>query len=366
MSFRILRSMENELSSVSPVSRAADPLPPESGGKTMSPSVFDRSSALWPGIVLVGIVVGAAYSLREFPGLAIFSPMILAVIIGMVFANVVGVAPNTKTGIGFSQKSLLRFAIVLLGFQLTIGQVLSIGASGFGIVALTLAATFVFTITLARFLGVERRLAELIAAGTSICGASAIVATNAVTSARDEDVAYAVACITLFGTIAMLGYPLLALALGLDQHHFGLWAGASIHEVAQVIGAAFQNGPEAGEIGTVAKLTRVALLAPMVIALGLVVRRDSSQGDAARPPLPLFVVGFVAVVLFNSFIGIPDTIRPTVSFVTTLILSMGLAAMGLHTNVSEIRSRGLRPLFLALSAFVFIAGFSLMLVKLVG
>jgi uncharacterized integral membrane protein (TIGR00698 family) len=359
--------MENELSSVSSVGRAANPLPTESAGKATPPSPLDRPLMLWPGIVLVAIVVGAAYSLREFPGLAIFSPMILAVIIGMVFANVVGVAPNTKAGIGFSQKSLLRFAIVMLGFQLTIGQVLSIGASGFGIVALTLGATFLFTITLGRFLGVERRLAELIAAGTSICGASAIVATNAVTSARDEDVAYAVACITLFGTVAMLGYPLLAPVLGLDQHHFGLWAGASIHEVAQVIGAAFQNGPEAGEIGTVAKLTRVALLAPMVIALGLVVRRGSGgQDGASRPHLPLFVVGFVAVVLFNSFVGIPDAVRPTVSFVTTLMLSMGLAAMGLHTNVSEIRSRGLRPLFLALSAFVFIAGFSLMLVKLAG
>lgn len=354
------------MSSVSSTDRVADPLQPESAGRATLPSMFDRSVLLWPGIVLVGVVVGAAYSLREFPGLAIFSPMILAVIIGMVFANVVGVAPNTKAGIGFSQKGLLRFAIVLLGFQLTVGQVLSIGASGFGIVALTLAATFLFTITLARFLGVERRLAELIAAGTSICGASAIVATNAVTSARDEDVAYAVACITLFGTIAMLGYPLLAPTLGLDQHHFGLWAGASIHEVAQVIGAAFQNGPEAGEIGTVAKLTRVALLAPMVIALGLVVRRGGGQDAASRPPLPLFVVGFVAVVVFNSFVGIPDTVRPSVSFVTTLMLSMGLAAMGLHTNVSEIRSRGLRPLILALSAFVFIAVFSLMLVKLAG
>ena len=333
----------------------------------MAPSsAADWPVALLPGIILVGGVVGAAYSLREFPGLTIFSPMILAVIIGMVFANVVGVAPNTKAGIGFSQKDLLRFAIVLLGFQLTTSQVLSIGAEGFGIVALTLGATFFFTITLARFLGVERRLAELIAAGTSICGASAIVATNAVTSARDEDVAYAVACITLFGTIAMLGYPLLAPTLGLDQHHFGLWAGASIHEVAQVIGAAFQNGPEAGEIGTVAKLTRVALLAPMVIGLGLMVRRGNGGDSTARPPTPWFVFGFVAVVALNSLVGIPEAIRPTVSFVTTLMLTMGLAAMGLQTNVSEVRSRGIRPLFLALCAFVFIAGFSFMLVKLAG
>ena len=245
--------------------------------------------------------------------------MILAVIVGMLFANTVGVAHNAKEGIRFSQKTLLRLAIVLLGFHLTVDQAASIGIEGFGLVALTLAATFLFTLGAARLLGVERRLAQLIAAGTSICGASAIVAANTVTNARDEDVAYAVASITLFGTVAMLAYPLLGAFAGLDQNAFGLWAGASIHEVAQVIGASFQYGPQAGEAGTVAKLTRV---------------------------------------------GISDALRPHIAFFTTLMLTMGLAAMGLNAHVSEIRSRGLRPLLLALSAFVFIAGFSLALVKL--
>lgn len=326
-----------------------------------------RLDSVWngviPGIVLVAMITAVAFSAHNVSGFALFSPMILAVVAGMIYSNVLGMPAHAKAGIAFSQKRLLRFAIVLLGFQLTLGQVVSIGASGVGIVALTLGATFVFTITLGRVIGVDRKLAQLIAAGTSICGASAIVATNIVTDARDEDVTYAVASITLFGTVAMLGFPLLAPVLGLDQHAFGLWAGASIHEVAQVIGAGFQNGTQSGEIATVAKLTRVAMLAPMVIALGLMARRKSSDQSATRPPMPWFVAAFVAVVALNSLVTVPAEVKSAMVLATTIMLTMGLAAMGLQADISQLRSRGLRPLALAFSAFLFIGCFSLMLVK---
>ncbi|WP_095091145.1 YeiH family protein [Mesorhizobium sophorae] len=317
-----------------------------------------------PGIVLVAMITGVAFSARNVSGFALFSPMILAVVAGMIYSNVLGTPAHAKAGIAFSQRRLLRFAIVLLGFQLTLGQVVSIGAGGVGIVALTLGSTFLFTITLGRLIGVDAKLAQLIAAGTSICGASAIVATNIVTDARDEDVTYAVASITLFGTVAMLGFPLLAPVLGLDQHAFGLWAGASIHEVAQVIGAGFQNGTQSGEIATVAKLTRVAMLAPMVIALGLMARRKSRNQSAARPPMPWFVAAFVAVVALNSLVSVPADVKSAMALATTIMLTMGLAAMGLQADISQLRSRGLRPLALAFSAFLFIGCFSLMLVKL--
>jgi uncharacterized integral membrane protein (TIGR00698 family) len=253
---------------------------------------------------------------------------------------------------------------VLLGFQLTLGQVAGIGFGGVGVVAATLGATFLFTVTLGRLIGVDRKLAQLIAAGTSICGASAIVATNIVTDARDEDVTYAVAAITLFGTVAMLGFPLLAPVFGLDQHAFGLWAGASIHEVAQVIGAGFQNGTLAGETATVAKLTRVAMLAPMVIALGVMARRGSTDASTGKPPMPWFVAAFVAIVALNSLVAIPAQIHSAIALAAQVMLTMGLAAMGLQADISELRSRGLRPLALAFSAFLFIATFSLTLVKL--
>ena len=328
-----------------------------------------RLDSVWngiiPGIVLVAMITAVAFSAHNVSGFALFSPMILAVVAGMVYSNVLGTPVHAKAGIAFSQKRLLRFAIVLLGFQLTLGQVVSIGAGGVGIVAATLGATFLFTVTLGRLIGVDRKLAQLIAAGTSICGASAIVATNIVTDARDEDVTYAVASITLFGTVAMLGFPLLAPLLGLDQHAFGLWTGASIHEVAQVIGAGFQNGTLAGETATVAKLTRVAMLAPMVIALGLMARRGSTDASGAKPPMPWFVAAFVAVVALNGLVAIPAQIHSAIALAAQIMLTMGLAAMGLQADISQLRSRGLRPLMLAFSAFIFIAGFSLTMVKFV-
>lgn len=326
------------------------------------PALTATSAGAMPGLVLVAMITSVAYSARGLSGLTLFSPMILAVVAGMIYSNVLGVPAHAKAGIAFSQKRLLRFAIVLLGFQLTLGQVAGIGLGGVGIVAATLGATFLFTVTLGRLIGVDRKLAQLIAAGTSICGASAIVATNIVTDARDEDVTYAVAAITLFGTVAMLGFPVLAPVLGLDQHAFGLWAGASIHEVAQVIGAGFQNGTLAGETATVAKLTRVAMLAPMVIALGLMARRGT-DASGAKPPMPWFVAAFVAVVALNSLVAIPTQLHTAIALAAQIMLTMGLAAMGLQADISQLRSRGLRPLMLACSAFLFIAAFSLTLVK---
>ena len=223
---------------------------------------------------------------------------------------------------------------------------------------------FIATLGMARLLGVERKLAELIAAGTSICGASAIVATNSITDADDEDVAYAVASITLFGTVAMFIFPLLMPVFGLSAAEYGLWAGTAIHEVAQVIGAGFQNGMEAGEISTIAKLSRVAMLAPLVLALGYLASRSRADEVSARAPVPWFVFGFIAVVALNSLVDLPEAFTATVPKVTTFLLTMGLAAMGLRTNVGEILAKGIKPLLLAFSASIFIAALSLVLIKM--
>jgi uncharacterized integral membrane protein (TIGR00698 family) len=151
--------------------------------------------------------------------------------------------------------------------------------------------------------------------------------------------------------------------LHLDPRAYGLWSGASIHEIAQVIAAAFQDGRQAGEFGTIAKLSRVALLAPVVITLGLIA---SGRGPKAhsRAPMPWFVLGVIALVALNSMIVIPADARTTIVAVTTFLLSMALAAMGLETDIGKLRAKGLRPLALGAAAFLFVAVFSLMLVKL--
>lgn len=332
------------------------------------PAAKIAPAALLPGLALTAGIAGLGFALRQLPMVGVLSPMILAIMIGIGFHNLIGTPARAKPGVTFAMRRILRAAIVLLGLQLTAAQVAEVGATGLAVIALTLVSTFLFTTWLGRLMGVERGLAQLIAAGTSICGASAVIATNTVTRAHDEDVAYAVACVTVFGSVAMFLYPLLPVVLGLSPHAYGLWAGASIHEIAQVVAAAYQGGPAAGEFGTIAKLSRVMLLAPMVIALGLMAARQArgrgEDAGRARPPMPWFVLGFLAMVALNSVVTMPAEMKAALVLATTFMLSMALAAMGLETDIAKLRAKGVRPFLLGLAAFVFIALFSLALVKM--
>lgn len=324
----------------------------------------EQTSARLPGLFLTAALAAMAFTLRSLPPFGRLSPLILAIVLGMAFHNLIGTPTRAKAGVGFSMRRVLRFAIVLIGLQLTAQQAAQVGLSGLAVIALVLVATFTVTKWLGARLGVEPQLAELIAAGTAICGASAVIATNTVTEASDEDVAYAVACVTVFGSIAMLTYPLFPELLHLTPHQFGLWAGASIHEIAQVVAAAFQDGKEAGEFATIAKLSRVAMLAPLVVGLGLVKQYGKSGTRRRKVPLPWFVLGFVALAAINSIVALPADAKQTVATATTFLLSMALAGMGLETDFAKLRAKGLKPLFLGLAAFLFVAGFSLILVEL--
>lgn len=328
------------------------------------------ATGIWPGLFLTGLIAGVAFALREMPGVSTFSPMILAIIMGIAFHNIVGTPRRAKAGVTFTLKRVLRLAIILLGLQLTASQVAEVGGTGIAIILATLIATFLFTKWLGHVIGVGRKLAELIGAGTAICGASAVIATNTVTEAHDEDVAYAVACVTVFGSISMFLYPALPTLLHLEPHAYGLWAGASIHEIAQVIAATFQDGKQAGEFGAIAKLSRVMMLAPMVIALGVfTARRRVAQAHGhvrRKPPMPWFVLGFIALVAVNSAIAIPGPTKAWIVLLTTFLLSASLAAMGLETDIRKLKAKGLRPLLLGAASWLFISSFSLLLVKFAG
>jgi uncharacterized integral membrane protein (TIGR00698 family) len=352
--------MSLELSG-SPAMAPVAVLPRAPGGDRLS-----RIAAPLPGLALTAGIAGLAFALRQLPGIGILSPLILAILLGMTFHNVVGTPRFAKAGVTFSLRRILRFAIILLGLQLTVTQVISVGGAGIGIIIATLIGTFGFTVWLGRCLGVDGKLAQLIAAGTSICGASAVIASNTAVEGSDEDVAYAVACVTIFGSLSMFLYPLFPALLHLDAHRYGLWAGASIHEIAQVVAAAFQNGKDSGDFGTIAKLSRVILLAPMVLALGWFAarKRGATPPGAARKsaPMPYFVLGFVALILINSLDILPPAIKTGSVPVTTFLLSIALAAMGLETDIRKLKAKGLRPLLLGAGAWLFISGLSLGLI----
>lgn len=325
--------------------------------------------SIFPGVLLTAGIGALAFAARKATGLVSLSPLILAIAAGMAFHNLIGTPARAKAGVSFSLKRVMRFAIILLGLQLTFDQVGAVGGPGVAVIAVTLVATFGVTKLLARFIGVDPKLAELIGAGTAICGASAVIAANTVTRASDADAAYAAACVTVFGSLSMVLYPALDNAIGLAPHAYGLWVGASIHEVAQVIAAAFQGGQEAGEFGTIAKLSRVMMLAPLVIVLAKTARCAARHGDAAqrgKAPMPWFVLGFIALIALNSFDLIPAAPKPFLVQATSFLLAMALAALGLETDIAKLREKGLRPLLLGAAAWVFISTLSLGLVVLVG
>ena len=345
--------------------------------QTFASSVLAPSSTRWlsgrssvPGLFLTATIAAAAFGLRNLSGITALSPLIVAIVLGIAFHNTVGTPAAFKPGVVFSMRRVLRFAIILLGLQLSLSQVVEVGGAGLAIIASTLAATFLFTVWFGRRLGVERKLSELIAAGTSICGASAVVATNTVTRASDEDVAYAVACVTVFGSASMLLYPVLEGLLQLTPHAFGLWAGASVHEIAQVVAAAFQNGVDSGNFAMIAKLSRVMLLAPMILALSCFSagkpQTDRIEGSKRQSvPVPWFVLGFVVMMLFNSLDVIPHLEKAWLVQTTTFLLAIALAAMGLETDVGKLRAKGWKPLLVGAGSWLFISAFSLVLVELV-
>lgn len=336
---------------------------------TTSPPIPNPSpSARLPGIGLAASVAAAAFVLKALglPVVASFSPLMLAILIGMTVRNLVGRPEAARAGLAAALRTPLRLGIVLLGLQVTLTEILAIGWAGLAILVFAVSATFLFTIWMGRQLGVPRGLTTLIAAGTGVCGASAIVAANTVVRDEDESVAYALATVTLFGTIAMLGYPVLASALPLSELAYGLWSGASVHEVAQVVAAGFARGEASGEFATVTKLARVLMLAPLVLLMGLWAHRLSSRSDAGsgRAPMPWFVFGFLGMVLLAGTGWIEAEWRSSANLITQALLAFALAAVGLETDLRKLVAQGWRPLVLGATATLFIASTTLLLTLL--
>lgn len=316
-----------------------------------------------PGLAATFLLAAGAMAIRQMSGIAALSPMLVAMLAGLGVRLALGPEAVPRPGLAFSSRSVLRAGIVLLGLQVTIGDIVGLGAPAFVVAALTLAATYVAIVAMARMLAVPVPLARLIAAGSAVCGASAVVAANSVARGSEEDVAYAVASVTLFGTIAMLVLPLLPVPLGLDAVQYGIWTGASIHEVAQVAVAAFQLGPEAGQAGTIAKLIRVMLLAPLVLMMTLAARQIVQDRAAENIPFPWFVLGFVAIAGMNSLVSVPPDLRQMGAHASTLLMSMGLAAIGMGMDLRQLHNKGAAPLLLGAFGCVFVVVFGLVAVK---
>ncbi|MGB3311076.1 MAG: YeiH family protein [Nodosilinea sp.] len=327
-----------------------------SGWKTQSLSIL-------PGLLLTVLMAGVAIVLGRVIGLETLNPLLISVLLGIAWRQWGTVPVAYRPGIKFAMKRVLRLAVILLGLRLSLAEVMAVGPWGLGIVAIGTLSTFYLTGWLGQRLGVNPRLTQLIAAGTSICGASAVVATNTVVEGSEEDMTYAIATITGFGTVAMLIYPMLGNLMQLSPETFGMWCGASVHEVAQVLATAFQRGETSGELATVTKLSRVLLVVPIIVSLGWQTSR-SSRHQRSTIPIPWFVVFFGLLVLANSLNLVAEPIKAIVLDGNQWLLCMSLVAMGLETNLSNLTQLGVKPVYLAGLSWLFLAIVSLLMIGL--
>lgn len=326
---------------------------------------LDRLRSLAPGLALAFAIAGVSILIRNAVGIGALNPVVMALILGIAIGNGIGPRAALKPGIAYAVRPVLRAAIVLLGLQVTLGQLWQIGPGALGLAVAVVALTLPFTLWLGGVLGVDRALAQLIGTGTAICGASAIVAANQVARGKDEDVTYALAVITLCGTAALILFPVLAGPLGFDARSYGLWSGAAIHEVVQAVGAAAAGGPEASQSGTVMKLARVFLLAPAVLALGWWAARQGGAGaGGVRAPVPWFAFGFLGLVALGSTGLVPAAAVDASRVLVPLMLAASVAALGLSTDLKALRARGGAPLLLGVISTLFITALAFLGVKL--
>ncbi|MGE3620635.1 MAG: YeiH family protein [Acidimicrobiia bacterium] len=333
--------------------RAVEAGPPAAGVETDG-----SSGSVRPGLVLVAAGVAVAVGLHHL--VEPVSPLIAAAVLGVLATNLGLVPEAARPGLDFAAKRLLRLGVVLLGLQLSFAEASRLGWVGVVAVVAVVVATFVGTRWLGRRLGVSRGLSLLTATGFSICGASAIAAMQGVAGEDEDDVAFALALVTVFGTAAIVVLPLVGHLLGLGPTDFGVWVGASVHDIAQVVATSSTGGADALRAAVVVKLTRVLALAPMVALAGARRRARAGSTGAVRPPLvPGFVVAFVAMVLVRNTGAVPEGVLDAARSVETVLMAAALVGLGAGVDVRRLRRTGPRPLVLGATSWVLVAGLAL-------
>ncbi|MET1020913.1 MAG: putative sulfate exporter family transporter [Arthrobacter sp.] len=314
-----------------------------------------------PGLLAAAAAIVLALAVHTL--VPVLPAMTLAVVFGLLAANVPGLAVWTagpgRPGLDFAGKHLMRAGIVVLGLKVSLVDVLGLGWGALLLITGVVVAAFAGTYGISRLFRLPRQESLLIATGFSICGASAIGAMAAVRRIRQQDTVLPVALVTLCGTLAIGVLPLLMQPLGLSPDVFGAWAGASVHDVGQVVATAQTAGASALAVAVVVKLTRVILLAPMVAAAGLHQRRTAEAGLKYPPVVPLFVLGFVALAALRSTGWLSPASLDAAAMLQDLLLGMALFGLGSAVRVGQLLHTGARAIGAALASWLLIAALGL-------
>ena len=316
-----------------------------------------RLDLLYFSIILAGVAL--AYGVNKFEGA--ISPLFFSMVLGIILGNAMDWKKG-KAAATFASRKCLRLGVVFLGFQISISKFVEVGPRGLIAVALIVATVFLALRYLSKRIGLTDSFGTLIAGGFAICGATAIAAISSTRKSEERDVSYAVAIVTVCGTLSVFVIPVLATLIGLSDATAGAWIGAAVHDVGQVIATASLMGSEALDSAVIVKLTRVVLLIPLILFLA----RGSGGRGSMRKATPTFVFAFVACALIVNALALPDSIINIGKESSKILLSIGLLGMGLSVKWAQIRALGARPLLFGLAAWIGCGAFALAVIRGVG
>ena len=338
-----------------------------SASKRTMAGLGDLVTSNGQGFLVAAVVAVAAQFLSDHYGAP---AMLMALLLGIAF-HFLSEEGACKPGIDFTARTVLRFGVALLGARISVELIVGLGPQLIFVVIAAVILTLLFGLVAARLLGRGWRFGLLTGGSVAICGASAAMAISAVLPKNEHserNLIFTVLSVTVLSTVAMIAYPILTDTFAFNDEVSGVFLGGTIHDVAQVVGAGFSVSDEAGEVATLVKLIRVAMLAPVVLVISVLVRRNfASEMDGKRPPvLPVFVIGFLVFAAFNSFGLIPDAVVSFLSSLSRWALLISIAAVGMKTSLRRILDVGGQAIALIVAETVFIAGFVLLGVAVLG
>jgi uncharacterized integral membrane protein (TIGR00698 family) len=327
--------------------------------------IVNRTRSFLPGLIIAGLSVAVGFLInRQWANV---SPLTASLVIGAILGNLGLIPAVADAGLRFAARSILRLGIIVLGFQLSFSEVAHLGGKGFIAVIAVVVITFFGTQFIAKLLGVSPGLGLLTATGYSICGVSAVSAMTGAVDGDEEDATYAIALVTMFGSIAIFALPVLGHLFNMGNTRFGMWAGSSVHDVAQVVATATAYSKDSLSGAVIVKLTRVVLLAPLVAFYAYKHRRGAAQApDAPRTsPLPLFIILFlVAVCIRTTDVLSTRTLADFKNF-EKICLALALVGLGAGVRISKLRVLGARPIVLGLCSWGLVLFTSFFTIRLI-
>ncbi|MCX4277227.1 MULTISPECIES: YeiH family protein [Muribaculum] len=336
----------------------------------------EKRSSMLHGVLLIALFSCAAFYIGEAQILKeiSFSPMIIGIILGMLYANSLrNHLPETWVpGIQFCSKKILRLGIILYGFRLTFQDVVNVGMAGIAVDSIIVAVTILGGIYIGKLMKMDKDIALLTSIGSGICGAAAVLGAESTIQTKPYKTAVAVATVVIFGTISMFLYPIAYRSgwLDLTPQQMGIFSGATLHEVAHAVGAGNAMGQEISNVSIIVKMIRVMMLVPVLLILGYWVAKKAKSGMNAdgsvqktKVAVPWFAVGFLAVIGFNSFDLLPVPVVDAINYVDTFLLTMAMAALGAETSIDKFKKAGAKPFILAFWLYVWLIFGGYMLAK---